>query len=202
MLRARERMRDYLLSCCSEQELIDGVILCIEEACTNAIRHSGSHEEMEVALRFAGADLFVEVVDQGAGFDVDGFDPELLPDPMATGGRGLFLMTRLMDDLTLQRDHGFRVSMVKRGIVQNEPRTLERGLGGLGTQARTTRRESRLRVLLEELDEAFFALDWQYRYVHANQAALQMMDKSARDLLGRTPGKFFPSLRSRRSWLL
>ena len=194
LLRARERMRDYLQSCCSEQEIIDGVILCIEEACTNAIRHSGSHEEMEVALRFAGADLFVEVVDQGSGFDVDGFDPEVLPDPMATGGRGLFLMTRLMDDLTLQRDHGFRVSMVKRGIVQNDPRTMESGLGELGSQARTTRRETRLRVLLEELDEGFFALDWQYRYVHANQAALQMMGKSAVELLGRTPGEVFPEL--------
>ena len=194
LLRARERMRDYLQSCCSEQELIDGIILCIEEACTNAIRHSGSQDEMEVALRFESSDLLVEVVDRGLGFDLDGFDPDTVPDPLATGGRGLFLMTRLMDDLTVQRDHGFRVSMVKRGILRNDPQALDSGLGELGSQDRATRRETRLRALLEELDEAFFALDWQYRYVHANQAALKMMDKSAGELLGRTPGEVFPGL--------
>ena len=40
LLRARERLRDYLRQYCTEQRVIDDLVLCVEEACTNAIRHS------------------------------------------------------------------------------------------------------------------------------------------------------------------
>ena len=48
--------------------------------------------------------------------------------------------------------------------------------------------------MLEEIDEAFFALDWEYRYVHANQAALRITGKPLVELLGRTPWEAFPQL--------
>ena len=194
LLRARERMRDYLQAHCSAHDLVDGVVLCIEEACTNAIRHSGSAEEMEVVLRFAGSDLFVEVTDAGSGFDTSTFDPEALPDLRAPGGRGLFLISKLMDELELRCDGGFRVNMVKRGVLRRGPQTLEAGLGEIAGHGPETHRETRLRILLEELDEAFFALDWQYRYVYANRAALHMMTKSTAELLGHTPTEVFPEL--------
>ena len=48
--------------------------------------------------------------------------------------------------------------------------------------------------MLEEIDEAFFALDWEYRYVHANQAALRITGKPLEELLGHTPWEAFPQL--------
>ncbi len=51
------------------------------------------------------------------------------------------------------------------------------------------------RALLEEIEEGFIALDWEYRYVHANRAALHLTGKSLEDLLGRTPWAVFPELR-------
>ena len=59
LLRARERIRDYLRAQCDDPGLTDQVVLCIEEACTNAIRHSGSREDMLVSLRFEDGDLVI-----------------------------------------------------------------------------------------------------------------------------------------------
>ena len=50
--------------------MIDDVVLCVEEAATNAIRHSGSDADIEISLRFAGGDLLAEVKDHGEGFDL------------------------------------------------------------------------------------------------------------------------------------
>ena len=55
--RARERLRDFLRLHCAEEDLVEDVVLGLEEACANAIRHSGSSETMQVALRFEGDDL-------------------------------------------------------------------------------------------------------------------------------------------------
>ena len=52
LLRARDRIRDYLTLHAFDQSPIDDVVLAIEEACTNAIRHSGSPEEIEICLSF------------------------------------------------------------------------------------------------------------------------------------------------------
>ena len=101
--RARDRIRDFLQQHCADQSVIDEVVLCVEEACTNVIRHSGSREEMRIALRFAADDLVAEVRDHGKGFDTGAFDPDAVPDVGAPGGRGLFLMAHLMDEVALTR---------------------------------------------------------------------------------------------------
>ena len=90
-------------------------MLAVEEACTNAIRHSGTDEDIEVSLSFEGADLIATVQDRGQGFDLSRFDPEVIPDLMADGGRGLFLMAQLMDELDLRVHSGLEVRMRKRG---------------------------------------------------------------------------------------
>ena len=92
------------------------MILCLEEAWTNAIRHSGSTQDIEVSLGFAGADLAVRVRDRGRGFDVATFKPHELPDPLKITGRGLYIMSELMDELRLRCDDGLEVSMVKRAM--------------------------------------------------------------------------------------
>jgi PAS domain S-box-containing protein len=187
LLRARDRLRDYLTLHCSDQKTIDDVVLAIEEACTNAIRHSGSSWEIEIRLSFEGDDLHALVKDQGHGFDIAAFDPQKLPDVMATGGRGLFLIAHLMDEMELSRDGGLEVCMVKKAVARCEAPGLESGLGEINAAPQLVHRQARLRSMLEEIDEAFIALDWEYRYVHANEAALRMAGKSRAELLGRKP---------------
>ena len=187
LLRARERIRDFLQQHCSSQGAIDDVVLCIEEACTNVIRHSGSREEMRIALRLGGNDLVAEVTDHGKGFDTGAVDLDAVPDVRAPGGRGLFLMAHLMDEVALTRHDGLSVRMVKRSVARCPAAPIESGLGDLSSGGPSLHRETRLRALLEEIDEAFLALDWDYRYVYANARAVKLTGKSQAELLGRRP---------------
>lgn len=78
------------------------VPVALTEALSNAILR-GNHEDADKHVRVRASlddrSLVVEVIDEGAGFDLDGCtrDPTS-PDNLAReDGRGLFLMRRLMD---------------------------------------------------------------------------------------------------------
>jgi PAS domain S-box-containing protein len=192
--RARERLRDYLRLHCADEDIVSDVVLCLEEACTNAIRHSGNDDEMQIELRFEGNELRCQVTDHGKGFDIDAFDPEAQPDILAPGGRGLFLIAQLMDEMSLRVDGGLEVHMRKRGVARCKVQPLESGLGDLGSAGEYDHRDARLRAMLEEIDEAFVALDWEYRYVHVNEAMLRLTQTSRDELLGRVIWELFPQL--------
>jgi anti-sigma regulatory factor (Ser/Thr protein kinase) len=155
--RARERIRDYLQQYCSEKRVIDELVLCIEEAATNTIRHSGSDQYIEMSIGFEAGDLVAEVRDHGIGFDVAAFDRDALPDVLSDHGRGLFLISRLCDDMQLRCDGGLEVRIVKTGVARGEAPALESGLGGVDALQQSTHREARLRIMLEEIGEAFVA---------------------------------------------
>ena len=192
LLRARERLREYLVHYCAERELVDDVVLCVEEACTNAIRHSASADDIRIALEFTGGRLVAHVKDRGRGFDAAGFDQRAVPDLTADHGRGLFIIASLMDDVELRCDSGCEVRMAKRAAPRCAVQPLESGLGEVRAAVRPERpRETRLRALLEEIDEAFVAVDWEYRCVHANGAALQLVGRSLEEMLGRRPWELF-----------
>ena len=191
LARARERVRDYLWSHCDDESLVDEVVLCVEEACTNAIRHSGANNALEVSIGFKGDDLVVTAKDSGLGFNLASFDRDAVPDPLASGGRGLYLMARLMDELELCLDGDLEVRMVKRSVsCRPSPGPLDPALGN----AAGPRQRARTQSFLEEIGEAFFALDWEYRYLHANRLGLQLTGKSLAQLLGHTPWELFPAL--------
>jgi PAS domain S-box-containing protein len=191
--RARERVRDYLTLVCCDQAPVDDVVLAVEEACTNAIRHSGSRREIEIRLSFEGDDLLAAVKDHGSGFDVDAFDTQTLPDPLVDTGRGLFLISRLCDEMELRRNGGLEVCLVKRGVARYEPAALESGLGDISGTLQKARREARTRTLLEEIDEAFMIFDWEYRFVHVNEATMRLVGKTRDELIGRRSGDIWPA---------
>jgi anti-sigma regulatory factor (Ser/Thr protein kinase)/ligand-binding sensor protein len=142
----RQRIRTHLQLSPLDPHQIDDVVIAVEEACTNAIRHSGSQEEVEIAMAFDGPVLEVTVSDRGQGFDVSLFDPEGLPDLMAEGGRGLFLMSRLMDELDLFVKDGLTAQMRLRGSRDADAPSYR--LGDLIDVPR-------LQELLDSLHEAF-----------------------------------------------
>ena len=77
------------------------------------------------------------------------------------------------------------VRMVRRGAPRCEPQPLESGLGVPRAGDVVGHSDALTRAMLEEIDEGFFALDWEYRYLHANRAALRLANKSLDELLGR-----------------
>jgi hypothetical protein len=85
LLRARERIRDYLTEQRVDAHAIDDVVLAMEEAMTNAVRHSGAECDLEVELRLEGDDLIMRVRDHGKGFAVHTVDYACVPEPLATG---------------------------------------------------------------------------------------------------------------------
>ena len=82
--------------------------LALTEALANAIEHGCGGDPRKKAQVCVGCDpdrgLLIVVRDPGAGFD-----PSQVPSPVegqqlfATGGRGIFLINRLMDDVRYER---------------------------------------------------------------------------------------------------
>jgi len=192
LLRARHRIRDYLYEFGAEPADVDLVVLAMEEAMTNAVRHSGSSEELDVSLCFEGADLVAEVTDHGNGFDVSCFDPSVVPDLFATGGRGLFLIASCMDDLQLRCNGGLKVRAVKRDVLPISDH-YTRHLASM-TPGDQAHRDLRQRVMLDELPDLYAGLDWEFRYVYVNERFCLVTGRTREELLSKTLWEVFPEI--------
>ena len=95
-------------------DVYGNILISLTEAVNNAISHGNGNDEsktVEVKLKETGNTLAFQVKDEGRGFDYDS-----LPDPTAPenltriGGRGVFLMHQLSDEVDFQ-DNGSTVEM-------------------------------------------------------------------------------------------
>jgi len=86
-----------------DDDIYGNIMIAVTEAVNNAIKHgsrSDSSQNVNLSLLVDGSTLKFRVEDQGAGFDYNH-----LPDPTAPenlekpGGRGIFLMKHLADDV-------------------------------------------------------------------------------------------------------
>jgi anti-sigma regulatory factor (Ser/Thr protein kinase) len=103
-----------------DRECCEDVILALDEACANVIRHAfpgglSASYSLSAVLTPDAVEMVVE--DRGRGIDPatlerarDGADPE------ATSGRGLYLMRQLMSSVEIEQANGTgtRVRMRKR----------------------------------------------------------------------------------------
>ena len=86
-----------------DDDIYGNIMIAVTEAVNNAIKHgsrSDSSQNVHLSLLVDGSTLKFRVEDQGTGFDY-----HHLPDPTAPeniekpGGRGIFLMKHLADDV-------------------------------------------------------------------------------------------------------
>jgi serine/threonine-protein kinase RsbW len=86
-------------------ESIDNMILAVDEACTNIIKHaykSYPDGEIIIKVKYESKKLIITIIDYGKTFM-----PELVPEPdiqeyyrqHKVGGLGMYLMKTLMDDV-------------------------------------------------------------------------------------------------------
>ena len=103
---AREQARVFLRGFDLPEPAVFDVVLCLEEACKNAIRFSGSERDIDVTVAVSRREVDLVVRDHGVGFEPGEIDRAVPPDPLDTQGRGLFLLNCLMDDVRIARDRG------------------------------------------------------------------------------------------------
>ncbi|MFZ1517323.1 MAG: ATP-binding protein [Ignavibacteriaceae bacterium] len=87
-----------------EQEKINGLLLAVTEATTNAIIHGNKNNKLKMVRISVFVDrsvVTIKIKDEGKGFD-----PSIVPDPtdpenlLKDSGRGLYLMRVYMDGLS------------------------------------------------------------------------------------------------------
>lgn len=110
---SRKQVRGFLHAHGVETQAANDVLLCVHEACANAIEHSASAQGIDVELRVEDAGVSVVVADEGRGLDVDLHEPYCRPDLLQPKGRGLYVMTCLMDKFEVHIDGGTEIRMTK-----------------------------------------------------------------------------------------
>jgi serine/threonine-protein kinase RsbW len=113
--------RDFIESVCDAWRLdLDSgaaIVIAVHEAISNVIRHA-HHDRPEARVQIdchlTGDRVEILVLDEGEPFDLAAV-PELRPSELRIGGRGVFLMRTLMDELTCVRrgERGNILRMVK-----------------------------------------------------------------------------------------
>lgn len=103
----------FLVDLRAPVEVSSEIMLAVGEAVANATRHGKRPEgRSEVRIRCAAEAgvVSITIADDGPGFDMARLDRKELPDPFASGGRGLFLMRELMDEAKFETsDRGTNV---------------------------------------------------------------------------------------------
>jgi len=104
----------------SEDE-IGKIILAVDEACTNIIKHAYKYSpegEIKITITFDSNKLVISIVDHG-----NHFDPNVIPEPdikeyykqKKSGGLGMFLIKKLMDEVVYSTTKGNKnqVTLIK-----------------------------------------------------------------------------------------
>lgn len=101
----REFIQNYASSAGFKQNTIDNIMLAVDEACTNIIKHaykSYPDGEIVIKIRYQDKKIIITIIDYGMTFQ-----PESIPEPNIqeyyrqhrVGGLGMYLMKTLMDDV-------------------------------------------------------------------------------------------------------
>ncbi len=121
-LRLLSVVRNFVHSVCLvagfDRATTDAIVLATHEAANNVIRHA--HQDhpdalLQIACHLSLDAIEIRIDDEGEPFDLDNV-PHLNPGELRIGGRGVYLMRTLMDELSCERrgDRGNTLRMVKR----------------------------------------------------------------------------------------
>jgi serine/threonine-protein kinase RsbW len=109
-----------------DEATTNAIVLATHEATGNAIRHAHQgYPEAQIQIRcwLHPDTVEIHILDEGAPFDLNSV-PNLDPAELRIGGRGVFLMRTLMDELSChpRGERGNTVRMVKRCGQYRNPR--------------------------------------------------------------------------------
>ena len=101
-----------------DEMVVNAVVMAADEAINNVMRHA--HEgrtevPLQIQCLFSPDSVEVRIHDEGPPFDIDAV-PQLDPAELRIGGRGVFLMRTLMDELVCEPrpPRGNTLRLIKR----------------------------------------------------------------------------------------
>jgi len=102
-------VRDFIYDCCNDRQIagktVDDVVLAVDEACTNVIKHAYKYlpdRKIIVKVIFRDNKFLVDITDFGNSFESDTLkrpDMNEYFKMKKVGGLGVHLMKTLMDDV-------------------------------------------------------------------------------------------------------
>jgi serine/threonine-protein kinase RsbW len=116
---ARRFVRGFLMDVEATEEDVFEILVAVEEAASNAVRHARppyGKGTIEIRCFYSPSEFVVQVVDDGPGFEYQPAVVENAPDPMSSGGRGLFLMNRLMNRVVVESSERGTVVTMSRNL--------------------------------------------------------------------------------------
>ena len=102
-------------------EVSGEILLATGEAAANANRHGKRAEgrsEIRVQCGFQSGVVSITIADDGPGFDPGRIETAGLPDRFASGGRGLYLMRELMDEVDVDSSASGTTITMRRRLQQ------------------------------------------------------------------------------------
>ena len=107
-LRMLSVARGFVDAICSAYDLdrttTHALVIVTGEVITNIVRHAHQHRpdaQMQMHIQILPDAVVMRFEDEGSPFDLESV-PQLPPGEMRIGGRGVFLMRTLMDELTYE----------------------------------------------------------------------------------------------------
>ncbi len=114
--------RNFIDAACRKRGLDEtithDIVLAVNEAASNAIRHAHRERpesQLRLECRIVPELVEIRLFDEGEPFDLAAV-PQLDPGELRVGGRGVFLMRALMDEVTCEpcRAGGNELRLAKR----------------------------------------------------------------------------------------
>ena len=104
-------------------DFVDLIELAIGEACANAVEHGSpagdcNHFTLRCGLAPSRKEMVFEVEDERLDFALKSVSAQQAPDLESEGGRGLFLMNQIMDDVSLMNSNRGQVVRMTKRIAQ------------------------------------------------------------------------------------
>jgi serine/threonine-protein kinase RsbW len=116
--RTRRAIAEYLVEIGATPEHVDDVILALDEACANVIRHAFPDSDdatFRLVAEITDDEVTMSIEDDGIGFSPEMID--LRQDDTGTSGRGLHIIRQLMTSVEVrsptERGVGTRLHMQK-----------------------------------------------------------------------------------------
>jgi serine/threonine-protein kinase RsbW len=101
----RRTVSGYLEQMGVATDVVEDVVLALDEACTNVMRHAfvGDTDLFRLTAELDADEIVVVVEDEGVGLPVSKLNEPLgAAEPTATSGRGLQMIRKLMTDVALE----------------------------------------------------------------------------------------------------